>query len=404
VSSVFPRQAAILCGGLGTRLGALTADTPKPLLEIGGVPFLETLIREVARSGIRRFLLLASHLAEQVEAFAQNLEGRLGSGYSIEVNVEREPAGTGGALVEAQDRLDDIFLLLNGDSFLDFSIHCLGSVFDESERLGAVALRRVPDASRYGEVSLEDTRVSRFIEKFGEQRPGLINGGIYLLRKECLHFLQPRSSLERDALPQLAEQGRLGGKVFDGFFIDIGLPETYAEAGRSLMGHRRRPAAFLDRDGVLNRDVGHVGTIDRWEWTEGAVEAIRRLNRSGYYVFVVTNQAGIAKGKYGLDDYWRLRDAIREMLFEAQAQIDDERFCPYHPEGTVEEWRTSSDWRKPAPGMINDLLSSWPVDRDASFVIGDRPSDMEAAARAGIASHQFDGGNLDEFVKAILEQ
>jgi D-glycero-D-manno-heptose 1,7-bisphosphate phosphatase len=399
---MFPRQAVILCGGLGTRLGALTADTPKPLLVIGGVPFLETLIREVARSGIRRFLLLAGHLAHQVEAFAADLQERLGSGFSIEVNVEQQPAGTGGALFEAKDRLDELFLLFNGDSFLDFPFHQLGDTVTRSGARGAIALRRVADASRYGEVFLDGGKISRFVEKSGEQRAGLINGGVYLLQKRTLDILEPNSSLERDFLPQLAEQGKLAGKTFEGFFIDIGLPETYEEAGRVLMAHRRRPAAFLDRDGVLNHDAGHVGTIERWQWTEGALEAIRRLNHAGYYVFVVTNQAGIAKGKYGVEDYWLLRDRIREQLFEARAQIDDERFCPYHPDGTVEEWRSASDWRKPGPGMINDLLAAWPVDREGSFLIGDQPSDLGAAEAAGIRPHLFTGGNLDRFVAELL--
>lgn len=399
---MFVRQAVILCGGLGTRLGELTADTPKPLLEIGGVPFLETLIREVSRSGIRRFLLLAGHLSPRVEAFASNLQVRLGSGYSISVNVEHEPAGTGGALFDAKDRLDDTFVLLNGDSFLDFPLHELGDFICRPGIDGALALRHVPRADRYGQVFLEAGRVSRFVEKSGDNHPGLINGGAYLLRKGALSQLAPRSSLERDLLPKLAAQGRLAGKVFDGFFIDIGVPDTYAEAGRVLMEHRRRPAAFLDRDGVLNRDAGHVGSIDRWEWNDGAIAAIRRLNLAGYYVFVVTNQAGIAKGKYEVPDYWRLRDAIREELFKAHAQIDDERFCPYHPEASIEAWRRTSDWRKPEAGMINDLLEVWPVDREGSFLIGDQPSDLEAGSKAGVRSHLFGGGNLDAFVAKLL--
>ena len=216
--------------------------------------------------------------------------------------------------------------------------------------------------------------------------------------------MQPHSSLERDFLPQLATLRKLGGRAFDGFFIDIGLPETYAHAGAELMNRRRRPAVFFDRDGVLNRDLGHVGSVDRWFWMDGAVDAIRRVNQAGYYVFVVTNQAGIAKGKYAMADYWTLRDSIREQLFEAGAQIDDERFCPFHPDGLVEEWRGVSDWRKPAPGMINDLLATWPVDRERSVLVGDQPSDLEAASAAGIRSHRFDGGNVDEFVKVVLGQ
>lgn len=399
---MFPKQAIILCGGLGTRLGALTTDTPKPLLAIGGVPFLEILIREIGRSGIRDFLLLAGHLGHQVQDFAASMQERLGSGYSIAVNVEREPAGTGGALFEVRNQLSDPFILLNGDSYLDFPLHELASAAMAPNRLGAIALRRVPDVSRFGQVHLDGDTIYSFEEKSSGERSGAINGGVYFLRKEALASLGPRSSLERDLFPILAEQRKLGGKVFDTFFIDIGLPETYEEAGKILMEHRRRPAAFLDRDGVLNRDVGHVGTSERWEWTEGAVDAVRRLNRAGYYVFVVTNQAGIAKGKYGLDEYWGLRDIIREELFAQHAQIDDECFCPYHPDATVDQWRAASAWRKPEPGMINHLSTVWPVDKDASFLIGDQQSDLVAAANAGIRSHLFSRGNLDHFVEALL--
>lgn len=400
---MFVKQAVILCGGLGTRLGHLTADTPKPLLEIGGTPFLETLVREVARSGIRRFLLLAGHLAPKVEAFAMDLQDRLGSGYSIEVEIEARPGGTGGALFAARHRLDDLFVMMNGDSFFDVPLHSLADCMADSRVGGAIALREVSDVSRYGEVVLEDGLITQFDEKSGTARPGLINGGVYLLRKTALDRLDPNSSLERDFFPKLAAQGRLAGKVFDSFFIDIGLPETYEEAGRVIAVHRKRPAAFLDRDGVLNADLGHVGTVDRWLWTEGAVEAIRRLNEAGYYVFVVTNQAGIAKGKYGVEDYWHLRDFIREDAFREHVQIDDERFCPYHPDGSVEEWRRNSDWRKPEPGMLRDLLANWPIDRERSFMIGDQPSDMSAASSAGIRAYRFDGGNLATFVEAILK-
>jgi D,D-heptose 1,7-bisphosphate phosphatase len=399
---MLPRQAVILCGGMGTRLGALTADTPKPLLDVGGAPFLETLIREVARSGIRRFLLLAGHFAGQIEEFAAGLKERLGSGYSIDVTVEIGPAGTGGAIYQARDQLDDLFLLLNGDSFHDFPLHQLGAALNGDDVLGAIALREVDDCSRYGEVLLDGDVVSSFVEKSGERRPGLINGGVYLLRKDALGLLGPPSSLERDLLPRLAELRQLRGRTFDGFFIDIGLPETYTEAGRALKAHRRHPAAFLDRDGVINRDVGHIGTLARWEWTAGAIDAIRHLNRSGYYVFVITNQAGIAKGKYTVEDYWDLRDAVREQLFLEGAQIDDERFCPYHPEGVVEQWRGESNWRKPEPGMIEDLIGAWPVDRERSFLVGDQPTDLQAASSAQIRGYMFEGGNLDEFVTAIL--
>jgi D-glycero-D-manno-heptose 1,7-bisphosphate phosphatase len=403
---VLIKQAVILCGGMGTRLGALTAATPKPLLPVGNQPFLQILIQEVARSGVREFLLLAGHMADQVVAFAEAATAHFGGALAIDVAAEGAPAGTGGALFEACGHLAPEFLLLNGDSFLDMQLGRLATCLAaEPEAAAAIALREVEDSGRYGSVHVEGSRVVRFEEKNLGASAGLINGGIYAFRRDALlPLLRPVCSLERDVLPVLAAQGKLHGVEADGFFIDIGLPETFAQAQQELIAHRRRPAIFFDRDGVLNRDHGHVGTVDRFEWTDGAIEAIRVANVHGYYAFVVTNQAGVAKGRYELDDYWHLRDHIRAELAAYGAQIDDERFCPFHPEGTVPEFRRSSPDRKPAPGMINDLLLRWPVEREGSFFVGDQPTDLEAAAAAALPGYHFEGGNLAVFVRDLLSE
>lgn len=160
-----------------------------------------------------------------------------------------------------------------------------------------------------------------------------------------------------------------------------------------------RPALFLDRDGVLNEDRGYVARWEHFRWITGAREAVAAFNQAGWLVIVVTNQSGVGRGYYTEAEMHALHERMAGELAQAGARIDAFYFAPQHPESPSETYRhPDPPDRKPNPGMILRALSEWPIDRARSVLVGDKPSDMEAAARAGVRGLLFPGGDLKRFL------
>ena len=170
------------------------------------------------------------------------------------------------------------------------------------------------------------------------------------------------------------------------------MPETSSSS-------QLRPALFLDRDGVLNEDQGYVHRWEDFRWIPGAREAVTAFNRAGWLVIVVTNQSGVGRGYYTEADMHALHKRMGEDLAAVGGHIDAFYHAPDHPDAKLETYRhPDPPDRKPNPGMILRALQEWPIEREASLLIGDKPSDLEAALRAGIRGVLFEGGDLKQFL------
>jgi D-glycero-D-manno-heptose 1,7-bisphosphate phosphatase len=155
-----------------------------------------------------------------------------------------------------------------------------------------------------------------------------------------------------------------------------------------------RPALFLDRDGVINVDRNYIYRVEDFEFVEGAVDVIRRFNDKGWWVFVVTNQSGIARGYYTEEQMQALHAWLGAELGRQSARIDRIYHCPFHEEGTIPRYTKDSYDRKPKPGMLIRAMTDFPVIKEQSFLIGDKQADLDAAKAAGVRGFLFSGGNL----------
>lgn len=354
------RQCAILAGGLATRLGAISAETPKPVLDIGGRPFLYWLMRELQRFGVDEFVILTGHLAGSVEHAVRAAAFALPRPATLRFSVEPAPAGTGGALHYARGMLDPRFLLCNGDSLLDANLAELlrDAAADGAARVGRMLIRRLDDASRYGMVAAENGRVTSFAERPPPGTPGTINAGISVLDRAVLDRVAPQCSLERDVLPNLAAEGRLGATTTDGWFIDIGIPADLQRARHELPARLSRPALFLGgRRQHLARD-------------RDALAAIRRATAAGWHVFAVTDRTDLPE--------------------HVRAAADTAR----RNGGTIDD-ACDAD-------TLNDLIGRWQLDPAHCVMVNATASDLDAAKAIGIERRHLAGGDLDAFIAPLL--
>ena len=373
------REAIVLAGGFGTRLAHVVPDVCKPMAPVAGRPFLRFIMDQLAVA-VDRAVVADGYRREQIEGFF----GPTYRGMSIEYSPEETPLLTGGAVKRALNSCQsDWVFVLNGDTWLDVDFSAMeAAACDAPEGVSAViAVKRMRDFERYGTV---DVGADGALTAFHEKRPceeGLINAGVYLLRRDALNNMAEKFSLESDYFERVVGEGALRAVECPGGFIDIGVPEDY-ELAQTMLAPLARSwkLAMFDRDGTINVDTGHLHEPEKLELIPSTVDIMRGYSDDpDYKVVVVTNQAGIAKGLYTEADMRRLHRCMEDELEKLGVRVDAWYFCPHHPDYTG-----PCECRKPAPGMLLAAMRDFDAESAECVMYGDKPSDEAAAIAVGV--------------------
>ena len=169
---------------------------------------------------------------------------------------------------------------------------------------------------------------------------------------------------------------------------------------KKIIKYFKKPAVFLDRDGTINYDYGYIYKFSQFRFKPYVVKGLKYLSKKGYLIFIVTNQAGIAKGRFKVSDLLKLHKKLKIYLKKKNILINDIEFCPYHPKGIIKNYKKDSGYRKPGNLMIKKILKKWNVELKKSFMLGDRKSDKLAAQKSNIY-YEYVGKNFYEQVKKI---
>ncbi|HCL56744.1 MAG TPA: hypothetical protein DHW82_07015 [Spirochaetia bacterium] len=370
----------ILAGGLGTRLSHIIKDVPKPMAPVSEIPFLEWQIRWLERQNFKDIVLLVGHQKEKIIKYFQD-----GSSFGVKINYSLEDSllGTGGAVIKAlKEYSSKNFIILNGDTFFDIDLKWMTKYYTKrKENSIYIALKYKEDTKRYGYVEIDGKyNVKQFVEKNNDLGDGYINGGIYIGNSNLLKNREIQNcSMEKDIFPSLLSMKKLKAIPFGNRFIDIGIPEDYAYANQSLKKWFYEPktkALFLDRDGIIIEDTGYVSKIEEVKILKEIFPLIKEANQKNYKVIVITNQAGVAKGKMTISEVERINNLIKNNLEKENLWIDEFFYCPFHKDGTIALYQKESLLRKPFPGMILQACDQYNIDINQSIMIGDKDSDL----------------------------
>lgn len=385
----------ILVGGKGTRIKKYLKGLPKPMLRFNEKFFLSYIINFASKYNLNKIYLLTGYKSDII---FEKFNNKTFNFVKIECIKEKQEMGTGGALNSIKKKIND-FILLNGDTLFDINyLKLIKSLNKNNYGVMSLVKKAKQNSKKLNSLSLNNEIVKN------KTNGNLMNGGVYFFRKEFLRFIpKKKCSLENDILPQLINKKKINGKIFNSFFLDIGTENYYKKTSRLLIKNFKRPAAFLDRDGVINEDHGYVHTLKNFKFRNGVIDGLKYLTKKNYYIFIVTNQAGIGKKIYTLEKFIKLHKELKDIFIKNDIFINDVKYSPYHVNAKIKKFRKKSGLRKPGNLMIKEIFKNWDISLNKSFMVGDRISDKICAEKSKLY-FEFAKENLYNQIKSIIKK
>ncbi len=420
-------KVVIMAGGRGTRIAELFPNIPKPLIPVDGMPILEREIKSLAAQGFNDLILTVGYLAEKIMAYFGD-----GSqlGVKIDYFVEETPLGNAGALFRLRNKIgNEPFFLLNADAAFDVDFNRMLAF--HLQKGGLVTLFTHPNSHPYDSgliIADNEGKVEKWLSK-EDERPqwynNRVNAGLHVIDPKVIKlslehleinvetgYPKGKVDLDRQILKPLCGNGKMFCYDSPEYVKDMGTPERFHQVEADYKNgvvqaknlHNKQNAIFLDRDGTINKYVGFLRNIDDFELIEGAAEAIKRINQSGYLAIVVTNQPVIARGEVSWEELNEIHKKMETLLGRDGAYIDGIYICPHHPnkgfDGERPEYKFDCDCRKPKPGLLLKAAEDFNIDLSQSIMIGDSERDFEAGTVAGCKdSIQIEVNKEDSLLK-----
>ena len=394
-------DVAILAGGKGTRLSSRTGKLPKPMVPVSGKPLLLHQIELCRRYGLINIALLVHYKFELIMDFFGDGQR---FGVNIQYVIEKEPRGTAGALKDASSVMSSQFIVLYGDTYLDVDLSRFSRFHNSSGAFATLFLH--PNDHPYDSdlVEIDKNGNIQKILPYPHSKDlctrNLVNAALYIISNEGFTENVPNEGIHdiaKNIFPLLLEKKyKLSGYISPEYIKDMGTPDRLDKLERDISNaipkklswHEPRSAIFIDRDGTINKEIGHLNDPNKLELIDGASEAIKILNKAGLLAIVLTNQPVIARGDLSYEGLQHIHNYLETLLGRKNAYLNDIYFCPHHPDkgfkGEIKKLKRSCNCRKPKAGMIESAIKDYNILLSSSWMIGDSTCDIELGAKVGM--------------------